>query len=70
MILLSLKPQYRSEPRILEAFKDNCWGAFVSDHGLKCYRTTSEHVPKHRQFTNMMHNIHAYIQRERRIKRA
>jgi hypothetical protein len=26
MTLLSLKPQYRLEPKILEAFKDNCWG--------------------------------------------
>lgn len=26
MTLLSLKPRYRLEPRILEAFSDNCWG--------------------------------------------
>ncbi|KAJ6197787.1 hypothetical protein J3E72DRAFT_192261 [Bipolaris maydis] len=26
MTLLSLKPRYRLEPRILKAFKDNCWG--------------------------------------------
>lgn len=26
MTLLSLKPRYRLEPRILEAFKENCWG--------------------------------------------
>lgn len=70
MTLLSLKPRYRLEPKILEAFKDNCWGTLVSDRTLECYRTTSEHVPEHRQFTDMMHDVHAYAQRERQIERA
>ncbi|KAH7563654.1 hypothetical protein BM1_00701 [Bipolaris maydis] len=70
MTLLSLKPRYRLEPRILKAFKDNCWGTFVSDYSLECYRTTSEHVPEHRQFTDMMHDVHAHTQRERQIERA
>ena len=30
----------------------------------------SEHVPEHRQFTDMIHDVHAYTQRERQIKRA
>ncbi|OAL54019.1 hypothetical protein IQ07DRAFT_560609 [Pyrenochaeta sp. DS3sAY3a] len=70
MTLLSLKPRYRLEPRILEAFKDNRWGTFVSDCSIECYRTTSEHVPEHRQFTDMMHDVHAFAQRERQIERA
>jgi 23S rRNA C2498 (ribose-2'-O)-methylase RlmM len=29
----------------------------------------AEHVPEHRQFTDMMHDIYAYTQRERQIER-
>jgi hypothetical protein len=42
----------------------------VSDNSLECYRTTSEYVPEHRQFTDMMNDVHAYIRRERQIERA
>lgn len=40
------------------------------DRSLECYRTTLEHVPEHRQFTDMMHDVHAYIHRKRQIERA
>ena len=42
----------------------------MSDHSLECYRTTSEHVPEHKQFTAMMHDVHAHTERERKIERA
>jgi hypothetical protein len=42
----------------------------VLDCSLECYRTTSEHVPEHKQFTDIVHDIHAYTQRERQIERA
>jgi hypothetical protein len=41
----------------------------LSDRSLKYYRTIAEYVPKHRQFTNIIHNIYAYTQRERQIER-
>jgi hypothetical protein len=42
----------------------------VSDRSLERYRTTSEHVPEHKQFTDMMHDVHAHTQREKQIERA
>ncbi|KAI2481194.1 hypothetical protein Ptr902_06989 [Pyrenophora tritici-repentis] len=70
MTLLSLKPRYRLEPKILKAFKDKVWGTFLSVDDLECYRTASAHVPEHRQFTDMMHDVYAYIQRCEQIEDA
>lgn len=42
----------------------------MSDHSLECYRATSEYVPEHKQFTEMMHDVHAYTRRERQLERA
>lgn len=42
----------------------------MSDRSLENYESTSEYVPEHRQFAEMMYDVHAYSQRERQLKRA
>ncbi|KAF2867146.1 hypothetical protein BDV95DRAFT_611017 [Massariosphaeria phaeospora] len=69
MTLLSLKPRFRLDTAILAAFRDNCWGTFVADHSLDCYKATSDQVPEHKQLTDMMHDVHADTQRKRQLDR-
>ncbi|KAF9699766.1 hypothetical protein EKO04_002224 [Ascochyta lentis] len=69
--LLSLEPRYRKEPAILKAFEVNGWGSYVGNESLDSFNiTSSEFVDEHRQFIEMIHDVHADAQRQRQLREA
>ncbi|KAF3046643.1 hypothetical protein E8E12_011389 [Didymella heteroderae] len=57
LLLLSIKPRHRFDPKILEVYATDDWATWMNPESLEPLNTISEYVPEYTQFVQMMYDV-------------